>query len=101
MHDEAAVAGVGCEEPLVADEVASRFGTRAASRPRKSSGSNRKLKGQVFRIGHLGAFNDLMLVGTLAGVEMGLSLSRASFQRGGGEAGYPDCPRQRWAENAS
>src|ERR1041384_2069193 len=30
-----------------------------------------KLSGKVFRIGHLGDFNDLMLVGTLAGVEMG------------------------------
>ena len=32
-----------------------------------------KLAGKVFRIGHLGAFNDLMLAGTLAGVEMGLA----------------------------
>ena len=31
-----------------------------------------KLKGSVFRIGHLGDFNDLMLAGTLCGVEMGL-----------------------------
>jgi len=31
-----------------------------------------KVKGKVFRIGHLGDFNDLMLMGTLAGVEMGL-----------------------------
>ena len=34
-----------------------------------------KIKGKVFRIGHLGDFNDLMLAGTLAGVEMGLKLS--------------------------
>jgi alanine-glyoxylate transaminase/serine-glyoxylate transaminase/serine-pyruvate transaminase len=33
-----------------------------------------KLKGKVFRIGHLGWFNDLMLAGTLSGVEMGLDL---------------------------
>jgi len=33
-----------------------------------------KLAGRVFRIGHLGNFNDLMLAGTLAGVEMGLAL---------------------------
>lgn len=33
-----------------------------------------KLKGRVFRIGHLGWFNDLMLAGTLCGVEMGLDL---------------------------
>jgi alanine-glyoxylate transaminase/serine-glyoxylate transaminase/serine-pyruvate transaminase len=31
-----------------------------------------KLAGKVFRIGHLGDFNDLTLIGTLAGVEMGL-----------------------------
>jgi alanine-glyoxylate transaminase / serine-glyoxylate transaminase / serine-pyruvate transaminase len=31
-----------------------------------------KLQGKVFRIGHLGDFNDLMLAGTLSGVEMGL-----------------------------
>jgi alanine-glyoxylate transaminase/serine-glyoxylate transaminase/serine-pyruvate transaminase len=33
-----------------------------------------KLAGKVFRIGHLGNFNDLMLAGTLSGVEMGLQL---------------------------
>jgi alanine-glyoxylate transaminase/serine-glyoxylate transaminase/serine-pyruvate transaminase len=42
-----------------------------------------KLKGRVFRIGHLGDFNDLMLAGTLAGVEMGLARSRVPFARGG------------------
>ncbi|MGH3326392.1 MAG: pyridoxal-phosphate-dependent aminotransferase family protein [Streptomycetales bacterium] len=34
-----------------------------------------KLAGQVFRIGHLGHFNDLSLAGTLAGVQMGLALA--------------------------
>jgi alanine-glyoxylate transaminase/serine-glyoxylate transaminase/serine-pyruvate transaminase len=34
-----------------------------------------KLAGRVFRIGHLGDFNDLMLAGTLAGVQMGLRLA--------------------------
>ena len=34
-----------------------------------------KMKGRVFRIGHLGSFNDLMLAGTLAGVQMGLELA--------------------------
>ncbi len=34
-----------------------------------------KLAGKVFRIGHLGDLNDLMLCGTLAGVEMGLELA--------------------------
>ena len=42
-----------------------------------------KLKGRVFRIGHLGDFNDLTLAGTLAGVEMGLRLTGFSVQRSG------------------
>jgi len=42
-----------------------------------------KLKGKVFRIGHLGDFNDLMLAGTLCGVEMGLSIAGVPFQKGG------------------
>ena len=42
-----------------------------------------KLKGTVFRIGHLGDFNDLMLAGTLGGVEMGLAVSGVPFTRGG------------------
>jgi len=42
-----------------------------------------KLTGKVFRIGHLGAFNDLMLCGTLSGVEMGLRLAGIPFREGG------------------
>jgi alanine-glyoxylate transaminase / serine-glyoxylate transaminase / serine-pyruvate transaminase len=42
-----------------------------------------KVKGRVFRIGHLGHFNDLMLAGTLCGVEMGLSICDVPFNRGG------------------
>jgi alanine-glyoxylate transaminase/serine-glyoxylate transaminase/serine-pyruvate transaminase len=42
-----------------------------------------KVKGKVFRIGHLGDFNDLMLAGTLAGLEMGLTLSGIPFAKGG------------------
>ena len=42
-----------------------------------------KLSGKVFRIGHLGDFNDLMLMGTLNGVEMGLSLAGVPHQKGG------------------
>jgi alanine-glyoxylate transaminase/serine-glyoxylate transaminase/serine-pyruvate transaminase len=42
-----------------------------------------KLKGRVFRIGHLGHFNDLTLMGTLAGVEMGLHLARVPHRAGG------------------
>ncbi len=45
-----------------------------------------KLKGRVFRIGHLGDFNDLMLAGTLSGVEMGLALAGVPFTKGGVEA---------------
>jgi alanine-glyoxylate transaminase/serine-glyoxylate transaminase/serine-pyruvate transaminase len=42
-----------------------------------------KLQGRVFRIGHLGDFNDLMLAGTLCGVEMGLELAGVPHQKGG------------------
>ncbi|HEY4886285.1 MAG TPA: aminotransferase class V-fold PLP-dependent enzyme [Myxococcales bacterium] len=42
-----------------------------------------KLKGKLFRIGHLGAFNDLTLCGALAGVEMGLALAGVPHRAGG------------------
>jgi alanine-glyoxylate transaminase/serine-glyoxylate transaminase/serine-pyruvate transaminase len=42
-----------------------------------------KLAGRVFRIGHLGHFNDLMLAGTLAGIEMGLRLASVPHNEGG------------------
>jgi alanine-glyoxylate transaminase / serine-glyoxylate transaminase / serine-pyruvate transaminase len=42
-----------------------------------------KLSGRVFRIGHLGSFNDLMLMGTLSGVEMGLRLAGVPHKAGG------------------
>jgi alanine-glyoxylate transaminase/serine-glyoxylate transaminase/serine-pyruvate transaminase len=42
-----------------------------------------KLAGKVFRIGHLGDFNDLMLMGTLAGVEMGLALAGVPVKQEG------------------
>jgi alanine-glyoxylate transaminase/serine-glyoxylate transaminase/serine-pyruvate transaminase len=42
-----------------------------------------KLAGRVFRIGHLGDFNDLMLAGTLSGIEMGLQLSGRRFDESG------------------
>jgi alanine-glyoxylate transaminase/serine-glyoxylate transaminase/serine-pyruvate transaminase len=42
-----------------------------------------KLAGKVFRIGHLGDFNDLMLAGTLAGVEMGFAVAGVSHKKGG------------------
>ena len=42
-----------------------------------------KLSGKVFRIGHLGNFNDLMLAGTLCGVEMGLRVAGVPHKEGG------------------
>ncbi len=45
-----------------------------------------KLKGKAFRIGHLGDFNELTLMGTLCGVEMGLGLAGVPHQAGGVEA---------------
>jgi alanine-glyoxylate transaminase/serine-glyoxylate transaminase/serine-pyruvate transaminase len=42
-----------------------------------------KLAGKVFRIGHLGDFNDLMLAGTLCGVQMGLRAAGISHEDGG------------------
>jgi alanine-glyoxylate transaminase/serine-glyoxylate transaminase/serine-pyruvate transaminase len=47
-----------------------------------------KLAGKVFRIGHLGSFNDLMLAGTLSGVEMGLRLAGVPHNRGGVMAAF-------------
>ncbi|MEX2282123.1 MAG: aminotransferase class V-fold PLP-dependent enzyme [Gemmatimonadota bacterium] len=51
-----------------------------------------KLKGRVFRIGHVGDFNDLMLIASLAGVESGLVLNGVPIQRGGVDAAL------RWLE---
>jgi alanine-glyoxylate transaminase / serine-glyoxylate transaminase / serine-pyruvate transaminase len=45
-----------------------------------------RLKGRVFRIGHLGDLNDLTLAGTLAGVEAGLQLAGVPIETGGVEA---------------
>ncbi len=45
-----------------------------------------KVAGRVFRIGHLGDFNDLMLMGTLCGVEMGLGLAGVPHHAGGADA---------------
>ena len=45
-----------------------------------------KVSGKVFRIGHLGDFNDLTLMGTLAGVEMGLGLAGVPAKKEGVQA---------------
>lgn len=42
-----------------------------------------KLAGKIFRIGHLGSFNDLMLAATLSGIEMGLQLAGVPHREGG------------------
>ena len=53
-----------------------------------------KLKGRTFRIGHLGDFNELMLAGTLCGVEMGLALTGVPFARGGVDAALNEITNQ-------
>ena len=45
-----------------------------------------RLKGRAFRLGHLGDFNELMLMGMLGGVEMGLSIAGVPFHKGGVDA---------------
>jgi alanine-glyoxylate transaminase/serine-glyoxylate transaminase/serine-pyruvate transaminase len=45
-----------------------------------------RLKGKAFRLGHLGDFNELMLMGMLAGVEMGMSIAGVPFRKRGVDA---------------
>jgi alanine-glyoxylate transaminase/serine-glyoxylate transaminase/serine-pyruvate transaminase len=45
-----------------------------------------RLKGRAFRIGHLGDFNELMLMATLCGIEMSLSAAGIPFRKGGVDA---------------
>jgi alanine-glyoxylate transaminase/serine-glyoxylate transaminase/serine-pyruvate transaminase len=60
-----------------------------------------KLAGKVFRIGHLGSFNDLMLSGTLSGVEMGLRLADVPHKAGGVTAALDSlAPAHRKFESA-
>ncbi|MCH7936944.1 MAG: aminotransferase class V-fold PLP-dependent enzyme [Proteobacteria bacterium] len=59
-----------------------------------------KVKGKVFRIGHLGDFNDLMLAGTLAGVEMGLGLAGVPHAKGGVDAALEYLANPDAAESA-
>ncbi len=58
-----------------------------------------KVTGRVFRIGHLGDFNDLMLAGTLAGVEMGLARAGVPHRKGGVQAAL-DCLAEDSRDNA-
>jgi alanine-glyoxylate transaminase/serine-glyoxylate transaminase/serine-pyruvate transaminase len=57
-----------------------------------------KLKGSVFRIGHLGSLNDLMLAGTLSGIEMGLALAGVPHRRGGVQAALESLCNQKEAD---
>ncbi len=45
-----------------------------------------RIAGKVFRIGHLGDFNELSLAGALAGVEMGLEAASVPHNKGGVQA---------------
>lgn len=58
-----------------------------------------RVKGRVFRIGHLGSINDLMLMGALSGVEMGLHAAGIPHRRGGVQAAM-DALAQREARQA-
>ena len=61
-----------------------------------------RLKGRAFRIGHLGDFNELMLIGTLGGVELGLAAAGVPFTRGGVDAALALLSRgaSRWSTAA-
>lgn len=60
-----------------------------------------KLAGRVFRIGHLGHFNDLSLIGTLAGVEMGLEVAGVPHKAGGVQAAMDLLAKHREEEQAT
>ena len=63
-------------------KVGSELTTKEAYQAARQTGLG-ILAGKVFRIGHLGDFNDLMLAGTLAGVEMGLKVADIPCSAGG------------------
>ena len=60
-----------------------------------------KVAEKVFRIGHLGDFNELTLAGTLAGVQMGLELAGIPHRKGGIEAALDSLTGQRSAASTS
>jgi len=69
------------------DHDADRFRAIVLDRFNMSLGAGLgRLKGRTFRIGHLGDFNELMLIGTLGGVELGLGAAGVPFTRGGVDA---------------
>ena len=66
----------GCSESAFRAVVLERFNMSLGSGLGKAAG-------KVFRIGHLGDFNELMLAGALAGIEMGLELAGIPHRKGG------------------
>jgi alanine-glyoxylate transaminase/serine-glyoxylate transaminase/serine-pyruvate transaminase len=59
-----------------------------------------RLANRVFRIGHLGDFNDLMLAGTLSGIEMGLAICQVPHREGGVQAALASLQRTAGAARA-
>jgi alanine-glyoxylate transaminase/serine-glyoxylate transaminase/serine-pyruvate transaminase len=57
-----------------------------------------RLAGKVVRIGHMGSFNDLMLAGTLSGIEMGLRLASVPHRDGGVTAALRSLTQESSAE---
>ncbi|MBI3998404.1 MAG: aminotransferase class V-fold PLP-dependent enzyme [Armatimonadetes bacterium] len=86
-----------CEDPseysqsltavVVPEHVDSDAVLRAAERLNLSLGTGLgRLKGRVFRVGHLGALNDLEVVATVAGMEMALRMAAVNVALGAGVA---------------
>ncbi len=72
---------------LPADTTPTRCGKSSSIDSDMSLGTGLgKMKGRIFRIGHLGDFNDLTLAGTLCGVEMGLQLAGVPIKAAGVQA---------------
>ena len=83
-EDPGAVSSAGTTVLVGAGEDAEVFRLAVLERFDMSLGTGLgPLKGKVFRIGHLGDLNELMLMGALAGVEMGLKTSGIAHQAGG------------------
>ncbi|TKT82487.1 aminotransferase class V-fold PLP-dependent enzyme [Aquamicrobium sp. LC103] len=59
-----------------------------------------RLADRIFRIGHLGDFNDLTLLGTLSGIEMGLGIAGVPHSTGGVQAAMNSLGAQFDASNA-
>ena len=62
-----------------------------------------KVTGKIFRIGHLGDFNDLTLMGSLSGVEMGFEVAGVPYKKGGAQAAMDylaDCAKANSASAA-